>query len=80
MGDNLRQTLLDNNVEVYRGLKKKLGNCGGGGQCTFCAVDFVESEGWEPRSEYEDSKIAKWPNARLSCLNNIQGPATIRIQ
>lgn len=80
VGDNLRQTLLDNNVEVYRGLKKKLGNCGGGGQCTFCAVDFVESEGWLARSEYEEEKIGKWPNARLACLNNIQGPATIRMQ
>ena len=40
VGDNLRKTLLENNVELYRGLKKKLGNCGGGGQCTFCAVDF----------------------------------------
>lgn len=81
VGDNLRQTLLDNKVEVYRGMKKKLGNCGGGGQCTFCAVDFVESEGWEPRSEYEDKKIAKWPKtARLACLNNIQGPATIRVE
>jgi ferredoxin len=81
VGDNLRQTLLDNNVEVYRGLKKKLGNCGGAGQCTFCAVDFVESEGWEPRSEYEDNKIGKkGSNVRLSCLNNIQGPATIRMQ
>ena len=28
VGDNLRQTLLDNKVELYRGLKKKLGNCG----------------------------------------------------
>jgi ferredoxin len=80
VGNNLRRTLLDNDVEVYRGLKKKLGNCGGAGQCTFCAVDFVESEGWEPRSEYEESKIAKWPTARLACLNNIQGPATIRVQ
>lgn len=80
VGDNLRQTLLDNNVEVYRGLKKKLGNCGGGGQCTFCAVNFVESSGWEPRSAYEETKIGKWPNARLACMNNIQGPATIRVE
>ena len=80
VGDNLRRVLLDNGVEVYRGLKKKMGNCGGGGQCTFCAVDFMESEGWEPRSEYEDGKIGKWPTARLACLNNIQGPATIRVQ
>lgn len=82
VGDNLRKTLLDNEVELYRGLKKKLGNCGGGGQCTFCAVDFVESEceGWAARSEYEDGKIAKFPTARLACMNNIQGPATIRVQ
>lgn len=80
VGDNLRQTLLDNNVEVYRGMKKKLGNCGGAGQCTFCAVDFVNSEGWQQRSDYEDKKIGKWPNARLACLNNIQGPATVRVQ
>ena len=80
VGDNLRKTLLNNNVELYRGLKKKLGNCGGGGQCTFCAVDFVESEGWEDRSDYENQKIGKFPTARLACLNNIQGPATIRVQ
>lgn len=29
VGENLRQTLLNNDVELYRGLKKKLGNCGG---------------------------------------------------
>ena len=83
VGDNLRKTLLANKVELYRGLKKKLGNCGGGGQCTFCAVDFVESEceGWAARSEYEDGKIPKFPTtARLACMNNIQGPATIRVQ
>lgn len=80
VGDNLRMSLLQNNIELYRGLKKKLGNCGGGGQCTFCAVDMVDSQGWEPRSDYENQKISKWPNARLACLNNIQGPCTIRIQ
>jgi len=82
VGDNLRKTLLANNVELYRGLKKKLGNCGGGGQCTFCAVDFVESEceGWLERSEYEDSRIPKYPTARLACMNNIMGPATIRVE
>ena len=80
VGDNLRKTLLENEVELYRGLKKKLGNCGGGGQCTFCAVEFVDNEGWSDRSDYEEGKIGKLPNARLACLNNIQGPATIRVQ
>jgi ferredoxin len=79
VGDNLRMVLLENNIEVYKGMKQKLGNCGGGGQCTFCAADFVESEGWNLRSDYEDQKLKKSPTARLSCLNNIQGPATIRL-
>jgi len=79
VGDNLRQALLENNVEVYKGLKQKLGNCGGGGQCTFCAADFVDSEGWSPRSDYEDQRLAKTPNARLTCLNNIQGPCTVSL-
>eukprot|EP00537_Pseudo-nitzschia_pungens_P007056 CAMPEP_0172359346 /NCGR_PEP_ID=MMETSP1060-20121228/3558_1 /TAXON_ID=37318 /ORGANISM="Pseudo-nitzschia pungens, Strain cf. cingulata" /LENGTH=258 /DNA_ID=CAMNT_0013080957 /DNA_START=189 /DNA_END=965 /DNA_ORIENTATION=- len=79
VGDNLRTTLQQNNIEVYQGLKQKLGNCGGGGQCTFCAAEFVESEGWAERSDYEDQRLAKSPTARLTCLNNIQGPATIRL-
>lgn len=77
VGDNLRKVLLDNGVEVYQGLKQKLGNCGGAGQCTFCAMDVLESEGWLERSEYEDDKLRKNPAARLSCLNSIQGPATL---
>jgi ferredoxin len=79
VGDNLRQTLLDNGFEVYQGLKQKLGNCGGAGQCTFCAMEFVESEGWLERSDYEDGKLGQRnPKARLACLNTIQGPATIQ--
>ena len=80
VGENLRKTLLDNKVELYRGLKKKLGNCGGGGQCTFCAVDFVESEGWSERSDYENGRIPKYPTARLACMNSIQGPVTVRVE
>ncbi len=81
VGDNLRKTLLANDVEVYRGLKKKLGNCGGGGQCGFCAVELTDDEGvWGERSDYEAKKIGKngSENARLACLNDIAGPATVR--
>lgn len=78
VGENLRSVLLENGFEVYIGLKQTLGNCGGGGQCTFCAVDFLESDGWDERSDYEDQKLKRFPDARLSCLNNIQGPVTIR--
>ena len=79
VGDNLRQVMIDAGVEVYQGMKQKLGNCGGGGSCTFCAVDFIECDGWAERSEYEDQRLAKLsPTARLACLNSIQGPATVQ--
>lgn len=85
VGDNLRKTLLSNpDVELYRGLKKKLGNCGGGGQCGFCAVEVIDTdeEGkvWGKRSDYEATKIGKNGNekTRLACMNNIVGPATVK--
>lgn len=81
VGDNLRKTLIGGDVELYRGLKKKLGNCGGGGQCGFCAVEIIDEEGvWGERSEYEVQRIGKnsGEECRLACMNNIVGPATVR--
>jgi ferredoxin len=82
VGDNLRKALLSNKeIELYRGLKKKLGNCGGGGQCGFCAVELIDEEGcWGERSDYEEAKIGKKESdrCRLACLNTIVGPATVR--
>ena len=86
VGDNLRKTLLANkDIELYRGLKKKLGNCGGGGQCGFCAVELKDdSEGggvWGERSEYEDRMIGKKAGTegyRLACMNTVVGPATVK--
>mmetsp|Transcript_11062 Transcript_11062/g.23631 ORF Transcript_11062/g.23631 Transcript_11062/m.23631 type:complete len:293 (+) Transcript_11062:121-999(+) len=82
VGDNLRKTLLANGeIELYRGLKKKLGNCGGGGQCGFCAVELLDEEGvWGDRSDYEAQRIGKngSDKCRLACMNNIVGPATVR--
>ena len=74
VGDNLR-TKKVNNVELYVGLKEKLGNCGGGGQGTFYAIDNLEADGWSARSEWEDQRIGKKlsPTARLACMKNIQG-------
>jgi ferredoxin len=84
VGDNLRKTLLDSGVEVYTGFQN-IGNCGGAGQCGLCAFDLLlldgsgsGSDGWLERSEYEDKKLRRFPQARLTCLNSIQGPATIR--
>jgi len=82
VGDNLRTTLLSNkDIELYRGLKKKLGNCGGGAQCGFCAVELIDEEGvWGERIEYEATKIGKngSEKCRLACVNNIVGPAIVR--
>jgi len=82
VGDNLRKTLLSNkDIELYRGMKKKLGNCGGGGQCGFCAVELIDDEGvWGERSDYEATRIGKNGNdkCRLACMNNIVGPCTVR--
>ncbi|KAL3797590.1 hypothetical protein ACHAW5_003309 [Stephanodiscus triporus] len=94
VGDNLRKALLANkDVELYRGLKKKLGNCGGGGQCGFCAVELIDDSAvvvvagggggvgvWGARSDYEAKKIGGGggENCRLACMNNIMGPATVR--
>jgi ferredoxin len=80
VGDNLRQILLQNDVELYRGLKKKMGNCGGGGQCTFCTVQMMDEDGWGSRSDWEEGKIGKKLDAsyRMACMNSIAGPATVR--
>lgn len=82
VGDNLRTTLLSNkDIELYRGMKKKFGNCGGGAQCGFCAVELIDEEGvWGERIEYEAKKIGKngSDKCRLACVNNIVGPATVR--
>jgi hypothetical protein len=88
VGDNLRKTLLsDPRIELYRGLKKKLGNCGGGGQCGFCAVELIDDSpggvgggAWGTRSDYEAKKIGRngGEGFRLACMNNIAGPATVR--
>ena len=68
IGQNLRQVLLENNVELYRGMKKKFG-----------IVVVVANAHVVPSSEYEDNKLSKYPSyVRLACLNNIQGPATIQ--
>jgi hypothetical protein len=40
-------------------------------------MTFTDGDGWLERSDYEDKKLAKFPAARLSCLNSIQGPATM---
>jgi len=66
---------------LYHGLKKKLGNCGGAGQCGFCAVELIDEVGyWGKRSDYKEAKIGKKESerCRLACSNTIAGHATVR--
>jgi len=82
VGDNMRTTLLDNKIDLYNTMKKKLSNCGGGGQCLTCKVIVEpESGNWGKRSDYEEQKLKKFPeNVRLACFNVIEGAATIEVE
>ena len=43
VGDNLREVALRERMELY-GLKGKLGNCGGYGQCSTCMVSIESGD------------------------------------
>lgn len=78
-GQILRTVLQDNKIEVYKG-KGKIGNCGGGGSCGFCAVSITENEFWDT-PEYEKQKLKRYDaTARLSCSTIIEGDCDVEIQ
>lgn len=69
-GENLRDVALRQGIEIY-GLKGKLGNCNGCGQCITCFVGVV-AEGTpgalSGRTAVEDQKLRKRPQDwRLAC-------------
>ncbi len=69
-GENLREVALREGVEIY-GLKGKLGNCNGCGQCITCFVGVV-SEGvpgaLSGRTAVEEAKLRRRPQDwRLAC-------------
>ena len=43
VGENLRTVLLENKVELYRGLKKKMGNCGGGKLDRYMVFEWLQT-------------------------------------
>ena len=74
-GENLRDVALREGVELY-GLKGRLGNCNGCGQCITC---FVEIQGasdqavLSPRTSVEDLKLKRRPDQwRLACQALVQ--------
>jgi len=72
VGENLRQSLLDSNCAVYRGMEK-LTNCGGNGNCKTCAFGVVagEDNGWGP--------IPAGMRKRLACQTIVEGGGEIKL-
>ena len=78
-GENLRELVIREQLELY-GLKGKLGNCGGVGQCSTC---FVSVEGGtknslSPLTSVEEEKLKNRPeNWRLACQTLIKSSTLI---
>ena len=74
-GENLRDVALREGVELY-GLKGRLGNCNGCGQCITCFVEIPNSNGSDaltPRTSVEEAKLKRRPNEwRLACQTLVQ--------
>ena len=78
-GDNLREVVIREKLELY-GLKGKLGNCGGVGQCSTCfvSVEGGSSNSLSPLTSVEEEKLKNRPeNWRLACQTLIQSSAVI---
>lgn len=75
-GSILRDTLIENKIDVYDWFGKGM-NCGGAGQCLTCLVDV--NSGCGDRTDYESEKLQSKPKSwRLACQTNIQGPAEVQ--
>ena len=78
-GENLRELVMRENLQLY-GLKGKLGNCGGAGQCSTC---FISVEGGNKDclsalTSVEEEKLKNRPeNWRLACQTLIKSSTVI---
>ena len=74
-GENLRDVALREGVELY-GLKGRLGNCNGCGQCITCFVEISGSAApgsLSPRTSVEEAKLKRRPDEwRLACQTLVQ--------
>lgn len=70
----LRNSLLDENMELYNSYGKMM-NCGGGGSCGTCAVEVLE--GMDQLSDCTDAELRllkkKPENYRLACQTLCEG-------
>ena len=79
-GSNLRKVLLDNKIDIYSA-KAKFTNCGGSASCGTCAVLLNDVLDWDPRADFESSKLKKYSaNGRLSCNVFLEGDCTVIVQ
>jgi len=78
-GANLREKMLQNNIDLYT-LKGKMMNCGGYGQCGTCIVEIVEGmENLSPRTDVENRKLKKKPATyRLACQTLVHGAVSVK--
>lgn len=77
-GANLRQKMLENQIDLYTLMGKAM-NCGGYGQCGTCIVEIAAGmENLSPRTEVENRKLKKKPeNYRLACQTLVNGPISV---
>jgi len=74
-GANLRQTALENGVEVYQAEAKVL-NCRGRGLCGTCRMEVTPNRAASPRTKAE-LKMLNFSNDRLSCQTEITGDCSV---
>lgn len=79
VGDNLRQTLLNNDINLYNGNASVI-NCHGLGTCGTCAV-MVEGEvsqvTWLDKTRRSLPPHSLSKNLRLACQTNVLGDVSV---
>jgi ferredoxin len=80
-GTILRTAIIDAGVEVHRGLKAKMSQCGGNGQCSTCWVKIADGmDSLSPRTDVETKRGAKKPeDYRMACQAFVNGPVSVEM-
>ena len=74
-GANLRQVLLENNIDLYNGGAKVI-NCHGIGTCGTCAVQVegeVSEPNWKDKTRRSLPPHSPTKNLRLACQTKVLG-------
>ncbi|MGF1673388.1 MAG: 2Fe-2S iron-sulfur cluster-binding protein [Rivularia sp. (in: cyanobacteria)] len=78
-GSNLRQVLLENNIELYNG-NAKIINCRGIGSCGTCAVTVqgeVSEPNWKEKTRLGLPPHSSSNNRRLACQIKVNGDVRV---